>query len=105
MRECATMGNSLFANWGLNRVIKVSGRGSVADELWEALRNLMMVVIEGIEKLEKECLVCVGVGSGLQGGSLDSIVDILLSKNWSKTLIHLSFNLQTNSNIYTMYIS
>ena len=27
-----------------------------------------------------------GVGAGLQGGSLDSILDILLSKNWSNTL-------------------
>ena len=41
----------------------------------------MMVIIEGIEKLEKEYLICVGVESGLQGGSLDSVLDILLSKN------------------------
>ena len=46
----------------------------------------MVVVIEGIEKLEKECLICIGLWSGLQGGSLDNILDIKLSKNWSNTL-------------------
>ena len=40
-----------------------------------------MVIIEGIEKLEKEysIYIYVGIGSGLKGGSLDSILDILLS--------------------------
>ena len=33
---------------------------SVAEELLEALRNVMMVVIEGIEKLEKEYLIVLG---------------------------------------------
>ena len=36
--------------------------------------------------IEKEYLICVGVGSGLQGGSLNSILGILLSKNWSNKL-------------------
>ena len=44
----------------MNWVIKDSGRGPVAEELWEALRNLVMVVIEGIEKLEKEYLSVLG---------------------------------------------
>ena len=41
----------------------------------------MMLIIEGIEKIEIEYLICVGIGSGLQDGSLDIILDILLSKN------------------------
>ena len=94
--------NSLFAKWGLNWVIKVNGRGLVAEDLREALRNSIMVIIEGeIEKLEKEYLICIAVGSDLQGESLDSILDILLLKNWSNTLGRSSIFVSGNTWIGT----
>ena len=63
----------------MNCVSRVNGSGLVAEELREALRNLIMVIIEGIEKLEKEYSIYAGIGYGLKGGSLYSILDILLS--------------------------
>ena len=38
----------------------------------------MMVIIDGIKKLERKYLICVGIGFDLQGGNLDIILDILL---------------------------